>query len=50
MLGKAAFYLGFIVFALDVVSYVLKPLPQNPVFVDVLSRSAAPAMGALAGA
>jgi phosphate:Na+ symporter len=47
--GKAAFYFGFIFFGLDVVSFALKPLAQNPVFVEVLSRSSTPIMGALAG-
>ena len=50
MLGKAAFYFGFIFFSLDVVSFTLKPLAQNPVFVEALSRSSTPLMGALAGA
>jgi phosphate:Na+ symporter len=49
MLGKAAFYFGFIFFSLDVVSFTLKPLAQNPVFAEVLSRSTTPLMGALAG-
>ena len=49
MLGKAAFYFGFIFFSLDVVSVTLKPLAQNPVFVEVLSRSTTPFMGALVG-
>jgi phosphate:Na+ symporter len=49
MLGKAAFYFGFIFFSLDVVSFTLKPLAQNPVFAEVLSRSTTPLMGVLAG-
>jgi phosphate:Na+ symporter len=49
MLGKAAFYFGFIFFSLDVVSFTLKPLAQNQVFVEVLSRSSTPLMGVLAG-
>ncbi|HXZ80104.1 MAG TPA: Na/Pi symporter [Terriglobales bacterium] len=49
MLGKAAFYFGFIFFSLDVVSFTLKPLAQNPLFAEVLSRSSTPLMGALAG-
>lgn len=49
MLGKAAFYFGFIFFSLDVVSFTLKPLAQNPVFVEVLRRSSTPLMGVLAG-
>jgi phosphate:Na+ symporter len=50
MLGKAAFYFGFIFFSLDMVSATLKPLAQNPVFAEVLSRSSTPLMGVLAGA
>ena len=46
---KAAFYFGFIFFSLDVVSYTLKPLAQNAVFTEVLSRSSTPLMGVLAG-
>jgi len=49
MFGKAAFYFGFIFFSLDVVSSTLKPLSQNPVFEEVLSRSSTPLMGVLAG-
>jgi len=49
MLGKAAFYFGFIFFSLDLVSFTLKPLAQNPVFAEVLSRSSSPLMGAMAG-
>ena len=49
ILGKAAFYFGFIFFSLDVVSFTLKPLAQNAVFAEVLSRSTTPLMGVLAG-
>lgn len=49
MLGKAAFYFGFIFFSLDVVSFTLKPLAQNPVFTELLSQSRTPVMGVLAG-
>jgi Na/Pi-cotransporter len=49
VLGKAAFYFGFIFFSLDVVSFTLKPLAQNPMFAEVLSRSTTPLMGVLAG-
>jgi Na/Pi-cotransporter len=49
MLGRAAFYFGFIFFSLELVSFTLKPLAQNPVFTDVLSRSSTPLMGAAAG-
>ena len=49
ILGKAAFYFGFIFFSLDVASFTLKPLAQNPVFAETLTRSSTPIMGALAG-
>jgi Na/Pi-cotransporter len=49
MLGKAAFYFGFIFFSLDVVSFTLKPLAQNPLFTEVLRQSSTPLVGALAG-
>jgi phosphate:Na+ symporter len=49
MLGKAAFYFGFIFFSLDVISFTLRPLAQNPVFAEVLSRSRTPLMGVLVG-
>jgi phosphate:Na+ symporter len=49
MLGKAAFYFGFIFFSLDVVSFTLKPLAQNPMFTEVLSRASTPVTGVLAG-
>jgi len=49
MLGKAAFYFGFIFFSLDLVSFTLRPLAQNPVFTEVLSRSSTPLMGTVAG-
>jgi Na/Pi-cotransporter len=49
ILGKAAFYFGFIFFSLDVVSFTLKPLAQNPLFMETLSRASTPLMGVLAG-
>jgi phosphate:Na+ symporter len=49
MLGKAAFYFGFIFFTLDVVSFTLKPLAQNPVFAEVLARSSTPFSGVVSG-
>ena len=49
MLGKVAFYFGFIFFSLEVVSFTLKPLAHNPVFTEVLSRSSTSATGVLAG-
>jgi Na/Pi-cotransporter len=49
VLGKPAFYFGFIFFSLDLVSFTLRPLAQSPLFVEVLSRSSTPVMGVLAG-
>src|SRR5215471_17904822 len=49
ILGEAAFYFGFIFFSLDVVSFTLKPLAQNPVFAEVLRESSTPLLGVLAG-
>ena len=49
MLGKAAFYFGFIFFSLDVVSLTLKPLGQSASFAELLSRSSSPLMGVMAG-
>jgi Na/Pi-cotransporter len=49
MLGKVAFYFGFIFFSLDVVSFTLKPLAESPVFIEVLSRSRTPLAGIIAG-
>ncbi len=49
ILGKAAFYFGFIFFSLDVIGYALRPLAQDPVFAEILSNSRMPIMGVLAG-
>ncbi len=49
VLGKAAFYFGFIFFSLDLVSFTLKPLAQSPLFAEVLTRSSTPLTGVLAG-
>src|SRR5262249_10314985 len=49
MIGKAAFYFGFIFFGLDLVSGTLKPLAQSPRFEDLLRRADMPLMGVLAG-
>lgn len=49
VLGKAAFYFGFIFFSLDLVSFTLKPMAQSPIFVEVLRRSSTPLTGVLAG-
>jgi Na/Pi-cotransporter len=49
LLGKAAFYFGFIFFGLSLVSGKLKPLAQTPAFEDLLRRAEMPLMGVLAG-
>jgi len=49
MLGKAAFYFGFIFFGLDLVSGTLKPLAETPVFEDLVRRAEMPLMGVLVG-
>jgi Na+/phosphate symporter len=50
MLGKAAFYFGFIFFGLELVSVTLKPLAETPFFNELVHRADAPLMGVLAGA
>jgi Na/Pi-cotransporter len=47
--GKAAFYFGFVLFSLDVLSAELKPLAENDLFMRLLGRSNAPLTGLLAG-
>ncbi len=49
MLGKAAFYFGFIFFSLNLVSFTLRPLAQSPVFSEMLTRSSTPLTGTVAG-
>jgi Na/Pi-cotransporter len=49
ILGKAAFYFGFIFFGLDLVSGTLKPLAETPFFNGLIRRSGAPLIGVLAG-
>jgi phosphate:Na+ symporter len=49
MLGKVAFYFGFIFFSLDIVSFTLKPLAQNPLFTELLNQSRTSMKGVLAG-
>jgi phosphate:Na+ symporter len=49
MLGKVAFYFGFIFFSLDIVSLTLKPLAQNPLFTELLNQSRTSAKGVIAG-
>jgi Na/Pi-cotransporter len=49
MIGKAAFYFGFIFFGLDLVSGTLKPLAQSPAFEDLLRWADMPLTGVLVG-
>jgi Na/Pi-cotransporter len=49
MVGKAAFYFGFIFFGLDLVSGTLKPLAETPFFEDLVRRAEVPVMGVLVG-
>jgi len=49
ILGKAAFYFGFIFFGLDLVSGTLKPLAETPVFEELVRRAEMPLMGVLVG-
>src|SRR5215471_7573498 len=49
MLGKSAFYFGFIFFGLDLVGSTLKPLAQTPVFEEMIRRASVPLTGILVG-
>jgi phosphate:Na+ symporter len=49
ILGKVAFYFGFIFFSLEMVSFTLKPLAQSPLFTELLGLSSTPIKGVLAG-
>jgi len=49
MIGKAAFYFGFIFFGLDLVSGTLKPLAQSPAFEDALRQADKPLIGVVVG-
>jgi Na/Pi-cotransporter len=49
ILGKVAFYFGFIFFGLELVSGTLKPLAETPFFNELVRRADAPLMGILAG-
>jgi phosphate:Na+ symporter len=49
ILGKAAFYFGFIFFGLDLVGSTLKPLAQTPMFEDLVRRASVPIMGVAVG-
>src|SRR5579864_1175528 len=45
ILGKVAFYFGFIFFSLEMVSFTLKPLAQSPLFTELLGLSSTPIKG-----
>jgi phosphate:Na+ symporter len=47
--GKSAFYFGLILFALDLVSAELKPLRDQPAFVDLMALAHVPWRGVLIG-
>src|SRR5438477_4279196 len=49
MLGKAAFYFGFIFFSLDLVSVTLRLLAEDLEFTEVLRRLGSTLMGTVAG-
>ena len=49
ILGKTAFYFGFIFFSLDLVSGSLKPLQELPLFRAMLTRANSPSTGVVAG-
>ncbi len=47
--GKAVFYFGLILFALDLISAELKPLSQQPLFVEWLAMAQMPWLGIATG-
>ena len=49
ILGKAAFYFGFIFFGLELVSHTLRPLTEAPFFDEMVRRADAPVIGVLVG-
>jgi phosphate:Na+ symporter len=50
VLGKSIFYLGFILFALDLISESIAPFRDNPMILEVLALSRNAYLGALLGA
>lgn len=50
LIGKSVFYLGLILFALDLINLTLSPLKEAPIFVEILSYSDVLLLGLLAGA
>ena len=49
ILGKVAFYFGFIFFGLELVSSTLRPLAESTFFQDLVREVSAPLMGVLVG-
>ena len=49
VVGKAIFYFGLIFFALDLISTELKPLREQPVFMEWMARAQNPWLGVLVG-
>lgn len=49
LLGKSVFYFGLIFFALDLISEQLKPLQQEPLFMEWLALAQAPWLGLVTG-
>ncbi len=49
LLGKSVFYFGLIFFALDLISAQLKPLQQEPLFIEWLALAQAPWLGLVTG-
>lgn len=50
MAGRALFYFGVVIFALDLVSQHLGPMRDHPAFASLLRYAADPVLGILAGA
>lgn len=50
LFGKSIFYLGLILFTLQLINQALKPFNNDPIFIDILSYTDHLAIGLLAGA
>lgn len=50
LFGKSIFYLGLILFTLQLINQALKPFNNDPIFIDILSYADHLAIGLLAGA
>ena len=49
ILGKVAFYFGFIFFGLELVSFTLRPLAESPFFSELVRQADRPLTGVLVG-